>query len=145
MEIFMTLQEAKCEGLALANRGRFPTIYKRGISEYILTERGEWPPQGGWPFLKYDGDDWVPILKRLNSIGEAQEACSLFRLLGHQPIIAQFPGVCFDIFMQESHVPTGAWILLESEEGESQFQLQTPRFYDEEEDDDEIILDIKSK
>jgi hypothetical protein len=142
MEIFMTLQEAKREGLVLAKHGRFPTIYKRGISEYILTERGEWPPQGGWPFLKYDGEDWVPILKRLNSVGEAQEACGLFRLLGHQPIIAQFPGVCFDIFMQESHVPTGAWILLESEDGESEFQLQVSRYYDEEEDENEIVLDI---
>jgi hypothetical protein len=47
--------------------------------------------------------------------------------------------------MQEAHVPTGAWILLESEEGKSEFQLQVPRFFDEEGDEDEIVLDIKSR
>jgi hypothetical protein len=114
MEIFPTLGEAKAAGMYLGQFGRYPTIYKRGTKEYVVVERGEWPPRDTWPFLKWDGNDWVPVLAKLETAEQAKEASDLFSLLGHNTIIVEFPGITFDIFFRESHVPPGAWIVSES-------------------------------
>jgi hypothetical protein len=69
----------------------------------------------------------------LDSVSRAQEACGLFNLLGHEPIIVEFPGITFDVFLKEDHVPRGAWIILESNGETSVRHLHSSRFYDEEE------------
>ena len=107
MEIFETLDAAKDAGAFLARCGHFPTIYKRLDHEYILVSKGEWPPRKSWPFLKWDGEDWVPVLARLDTLEMALEATGLFVLLGHEPVVVEFPGITFDIFLKESHVPAG--------------------------------------
>ena len=141
MEIYATLEEAKTEGRLLALRGGFPTIYKRDFAEYIVVTRREWPPPRCWPFLKWVGrslggsfdEEWIPVLARLNSIEHAQEACGLFHLLGHDPIIVEFPGITYDLFLREEHVPSGALIVVESAGEDAILQLHPPRYYDEEE------------
>lgn len=115
MESFSTLDDAKDAGNFLARCGHFPTIYKRLNLEYILVSKGEWPPKKSWPFLKWDGEDWVPVLARLDTLQMAREATGLFVLLGHDPIVVEFPGITFDIFLKESHIPTGAWIITDAD------------------------------
>jgi len=88
MEFFTTLEDARTAGMQLGRYGQYPTIYKRGVKDYIIVERGEWPPEKSWPFLKWDGRDWVPI-------------------------IVEFPGITFDLFFREAHIPSGAWIVSE--------------------------------
>ena len=133
MEIFATLDNAKDAGRFLAKCGHFPTIYKRLDHEYILVSKGEWPPRKSWPFLKWDGEDWVPVLARLDTLQMAQEATGLFVLLGHDPIVVEFPGITFDIFLKESHVPTGAWIITESDPYYSVKHLKPPNQFEDEE------------
>lgn len=133
MEIFTTLNDVKEAGGFLARCGHFPTIYKRLDNEYILVSKGEWPPRKSWPFLKWDGEDWVPVLARLDTLQMAQEATGLFVLLGHDPIVVEFPGITFDIFLKESHIPTGAWIITESNSNYSVKYLKPPCQYEEEE------------
>jgi hypothetical protein len=135
MDIFLTLEDAKAHGTFLARAGRAPSIYELGTGEYAVVRKGMWPPPNSHPVLKWSGasDEWIPILTRLNSVSRAQEACGLFNLLGHEPIIVEFPGITFDVFLKEDHVPRGAWIILESDGVTSVRQLQSPRFYDEEE------------
>ncbi|MFW9846850.1 MAG: hypothetical protein ACFFD6_08890 [Candidatus Thorarchaeota archaeon] len=134
MEIFLTLDDAKVHGAYLARCGRAPTIYELGTGEYATVTKGKWPPPNSSPILKWSGssDEWIPILTRLDSISRAQEACGLFNLLGHEPIIVEFPGITYDVFLKESHVPRGAWIIIESDGENSVRHLQSPRFYDEE-------------
>jgi hypothetical protein len=148
MEIFMTLEDAKVHGSRLARRGSFPTIYKHQSDEYIVITKGEWPPKESWPFLKWIGralygheetEGWVPVLARLDTLQRAQDACGLFNLLGFDPIIVQFPGITFDIFLNEAHVPVGARIVLDTADEDLVVQLQTSRFYDEEEEDKEEL------
>jgi hypothetical protein len=138
MEIFLTLEDAKAHGTYLARAGRAPTIYGLGTGEYATVQKGKWPPPNSSPILKWSGasDEWIPILTRLNSVSRAQEACGLFNLLGHDPIIVEFPGITFDVFLKEGHVPRGAWIILESNGDASVRHLQSSRFYDEEESED---------
>ncbi len=135
MESFLTLEDAKSYGLRIAKRGCFPTIYKCGNDEYMVVMKGEWPPGNSWPFLKWIGgflcdstdlgtDGWVPVLAKLDTLQRAQDACGLFSLLGLDPIVVQFPGITFDIFLNETHVPVGARVILEIDED---------RFYDSEE------------
>ena len=138
MEIFTTLIDAKEAGMFLVRCRLFPTIYKRYDNEYILVSKGEWPPKKAWPFLKWDGEYWVPVLARMETQEEAFEATGLFILLGHQPIVVEFPGITFDIFLKESHVPTGAWIIRESEPNFSVKYLKPPIQFDEEEESVEI-------
>ncbi len=135
MEIFLALEDAKSYGRRLARFGRAPTIYELGTGEYATVMKGKWPPPNSWPILKWSGisDEWIPILTRLDSLTRAQEACGLFNLLGHEPIIVEFPGITFDVFLKERHIPDGAWIVLESSGKNQVRQIQTPRFYDEEE------------
>jgi hypothetical protein len=134
MEIFLTLNDAKAHGTYLARAGRAPTIYELGTGEYVTVRKGKWPPPNSFPILKWSGasDEWIPILTRLDSVSRAQEACGLFNLLGHEPIIVEFPGITYDVFLKEDHVPKGAWIILESDGETSVRHLQHPRFYDEE-------------
>ncbi len=135
MEIFLTLDDAKSHGRGLARFGKAPTIYELGTGEYATVMKGKWPPPNSWPILKWSGasDGWIPILARLDTLNRAQEACGLFNLLGHDPIIVEFPGITFDVFLKEKHIPGGAWIVLESHGEDSLRQIQTPRSYDEEE------------
>jgi hypothetical protein len=132
VEIFSTLNDAKDAGRFLARCGHFPTIYKRLVDEYILVSRGEWPPRESWPFLKWDGEDWIPVLARLDTLEMAQEATGLFVLLGHDPVVVEFPGITFDIFLKESDVPTGAWIITKSDPYYSVKRVKPPRQHDDE-------------
>jgi hypothetical protein len=143
MEIFPTLDEARAAGMYLGRYGQYPTIYKRGTKEYIVVEKGEWPPSNSWPFLKWDGSDWVPVLARLETIEQAQEASGLFTLLGHNPIIVEFPGITFDIFFRESHIPTGAWIVSETNPNYSVRYMKYPESNDDTEDYDSEFIDIE--
>ena len=143
MEIYPTLNEAREAGRDLGRYGQYPTIYKRGVKDYIVVEKGEWPPSNSWPFLKWDGRDWVPVLARLETIEQAQEASSLFSLLGHDPIIVEFPGITFDIFFREAHIPTGAWIVSETDPNYSIRYMKPPSNDDEDtEDYDSELVDI---
>lgn len=126
----------------LAECGHFPTIYKRYDNEYILLSEGEWPPKNGWPFLKWDGEDWLPVLARMNTLEEAIEATGLFVLLGHRPVVVEFPGITFDIFLKESHVPTGAWIISESNPNCSVRHLKPPM--ESVEDDDSVEVPVQN-
>ena len=144
MEIYSTLNEAREVGRNLGRYGLYPTIYKRGIKDYIVVERGEWPPSNSWPFLKWDGRDWVPVLARLETIEQAQEASTLFSLLGHDPIIVEFPGITFDIFFREAHIPTGAWIVSETDPNYSVRYMKPPSSDDDDtEDYDSVPIDIE--
>jgi hypothetical protein len=147
MEIFLTLDDAKAYGRRLARRGQFPTIYKHGSDDYVVVTKGEWPPRNSWPFLKWIGrsicgfsenEGWVPVLARLDSLQRAHDACGLFNLLGYEPIIVKFPGITYDIFLNEEHVPVGACVVVESFEDDETVVLQQPHFLDDEEE--EIIL-----
>lgn len=148
MEVFTTLEDAKSFGSRLAKRGSFPTIYKRRSDEYIVVIKGEWPPKESWPFLKWIGralygneetEGWVPVLARLDTLQRAQDACGLFNLLGFDPIIVHFPGITFDIFVNEAHIPVGAQIVLDADDDDLVLQLQTARFYDEEDEEHENL------
>ena len=133
MEIFSTLDDAKDAGNFLARCGHFPTIYKRLNLEYILVSKGEWPPKKSWPFLKWDGEDWVPVLARLDTLQMAREATGLFVLLGHDPIVVEFPGITFDIFLKESHIPTGAWIITDANPYYTAKRPKPPKQFEEQE------------
>jgi hypothetical protein len=41
MEMFSSLEEARSAGMYLGRFGQYPTIYKRGMKEYIVVEKGE--------------------------------------------------------------------------------------------------------
>jgi len=143
MEIFSTLEEARSAGMYLGRFGQYPTIYKRGTKDYIVVEKGEWPPSNSWPFLKWDGGNWVPVLTKLETIEQAQEASDLFSLLGHNTIIVEFPGITFDIFFREAHVPSGAWIISEADSHCSVRYMKPPEFSEDIEDDDSEVIDIE--
>jgi hypothetical protein len=143
MEMFSSLEEARSAGMYLGRFGQYPTIYKRGMKEYIVVEKGEWPPSNSWPFLKWDGDNWVPVLAKLETIEQAQEASDLFSLLGHNTIIVEFPGITFDIFFREAHVPTGAWIISEADSHCSIRYMKPPNSTDDTEDYDSEVIDIE--
>ena len=143
MEIFQTLKEARVAGMHLGRYGLYPTIYKHSAKDYIVVERGEWPPSNSWPFLKWDGSNWVPVLAKLDTIEQAQEASELFSLLGHTPVIVEFPGITFDIFFRESHVPTGAWIVSESDPNYSIRYMKSPDSDEDTEDYDSESIDIE--
>ena len=142
MEKFKTLDDARIAGMCLGRYGQYPTIYKREPNEYILVERGEWPPIHSWPFLKWDGRDWLPVLIRLDSLEDAQKATGLFTLLGHTPIIVEFPGITFDIFFKEAHVPSGAWIVSEVDSNYSVRYMKPPENSPEEEESEVIEIEI---
>jgi hypothetical protein len=143
MEIFPILDEARVAGAYLGRFGQYPTIYKRGAKDYIVVEKGEWPPSDSWPFLKWDGRDWVPVLARLETIEQAQEASGLFALLGHDPIIVEFPGITFDIFFREAHVPNGAWIVSETDPNYSVRYMKSPESDEDTEEYDSELIDIE--
>jgi len=139
MDIFLILDDAKKRGGRKARLGESPTIYELESGEYAVVEKGKWPPPNSWPLLKWAGatQEWIPILARLNTVNRAQEACGLFKLLGHEPIVVEFPGITFDVFLKERNIPAGAWIVLRSDEDSQVRHLHQPRFYDEE-DSEEI-------
>ncbi|MFW9843371.1 MAG: hypothetical protein ACFFEV_02225 [Candidatus Thorarchaeota archaeon] len=143
MEIFSTLEEARSTGMYLGRFGQYPTIYKRGMKDYIVVEKGEWPPSDSWPFLKWDGDNWVPVLARLETVEQAQEASDLFSLLGHNTIIVEFPGITFDIFFREAHVPSGAWIVSESDSHCTVRYMKPPESCEDTEDYESEAIDIE--
>jgi len=144
MENYPTLDDAKESGRCLGRYGQYPTIYKRGKREYIVVEKGEWPPSNSWPFLKWDGRDWIPVLARMETIEQAQRASGLFSLLGHDPIIVEFPGITFDIFFREAHIPIGAWIVSEADPNYSVRYMKPPSSDDEDtEDYDSEPIDIE--
>ncbi|MGY5881994.1 MAG: hypothetical protein RTV31_17240 [Candidatus Thorarchaeota archaeon] len=137
------MEEARSAGMYLGRFGQYPTIYKRGTKDYIVVEKGEWPPSNSWPFLKWDGDNWVPVLAKLDTVEQAQEASDLFSLLGHNTIIVEFPGITFDIFFREAHVPTGAWIVSESDSHCSVRYMKPPASDVDTEDYDSETIDIE--
>jgi len=143
METFPTLGDARAAGQYLGQFGRYPTIYKRGTKEYIVVERGEWPPSDSWPFLKWDGRDWVPVLAKLETVEQAQEASDLFSLLGHNTIIVEFPGITFDIFFREAHVPTGAWIVSEADPNYSVRYMKPPEPLEDADEYESESIDLK--
>ena len=138
MDIFMILDDAKAKGSRKARLGESPTIYELESGEYAVVEKGKWPPPNSWPLLKWAGaaQEWIPILARLDTVNRAQEACGLFKLLGHEPIVVEFPGITFDVFLKERNIPAGAWIVLKADEDSQVRHLQQPRFYDEEESEE---------
>jgi hypothetical protein len=142
MEIFTTLEDARNAGMHLGRYGQYPTIYKRSIKDYIVVEKGEWPPVDSWPFLKWDGRDWVPVLARLDSFEQAQEATSLFALLGHNPIIVEFPGITFDLFFREAHIPSGAWIVTEVDSNFFVKYMKPPEDTIDDEESDAIEISL---
>jgi hypothetical protein len=142
MEFFTTLEDARIMGIQLGRYGQYPTIYKSDSKDYILVEKGEWPPANSWPFLKWDGRDWVPVLARLDSLQQAQEATSLFALLGHNPIIVEFPGITFDLFFREAHIPSGAWIVSEVESNYFIKYMKPPEDTTDEEGTDVIEISL---
>ncbi len=135
MDICLTLDDAKKRGGRSARLGESPTIYELESGEYAVVKKGKWPPPNSWPLLKWAGgsQDWIPILARLDTVNRAQEACGLFKLLGHEPIVVEFPGITFDVFLKEQNIPVGAWVVLESDGENIVRHLQQARFYDEEE------------
>ncbi|TFH04032.1 MAG: hypothetical protein E4H14_15580 [Candidatus Thorarchaeota archaeon] len=137
------MEEARSKGMYLGRFGQYPTIYKRGTKDYIVVEKGEWPPSDSWPFLKWDGDNWVPVLAKLETVEQAQEASDLFSLLGHNTIIVEFPGITFDIFFREAHVPTGAWIICELDANYSVRYMKLPESSEDIEDYDSEAIDIE--
>ncbi|MFW9918057.1 MAG: hypothetical protein ACFFED_00495 [Candidatus Thorarchaeota archaeon] len=149
MEIFESLISAKEQGHQLAKQGRVPSIYQREHREFILLASRETPPQGAYPFLKWVGKDlrdadeseWIPILTKLDSLNRAKEACALFYLLGYEPIIVEFSllGI-FDIYLRESDIPLGAWIILESDEDDYLLEIQQPPIFYDEEDEPEFEI-----
>jgi hypothetical protein len=154
MEIFESLIDAKLHGQQLAKEGHTPSIYQRNHREFILLNSRELPPQDCWPFLKWVGRDiqltedseWIPILAQLDSLIRAKEACALFHLLGHEPVIVEYRNLgIFDIFLRESDIPQGAWIVLDMEDDCSIFEIQPPPFlYDEDEEVEfEIALQVE--
>lgn len=110
VQSFSTLDEAMKEGRHLARYWEYPAIYKDDFGDYFVVTKGEWPPHKSWPILKWDGGAWVPVIARLDSLKRAMDASELFSLLGHRPVVVEFPGITFDIFLRKSHVPGGAWI-----------------------------------
>lgn len=139
MDIFITLDDAKAYGRRLARHGLFPTIYKKG-SEYIVIERGVWPPRGSWPFLKWVGQalsgcgdcvEWMPVLAHLDSIERAQEARALFAVLGYNPVIVLFPGITYDIFLSEAHIPEGADVIFLEADRKPLTQIKPSRMQEE--------------
>lgn len=110
MQSFSTLDDAMKIGAHLARYWEYPAIYKNEGGNYFVVTKGEWPPYRSWPILKWDGEAWIPVLGRLDSLRRAVDASELFVLLGHRPILVEFPGITFDIFLRKSHVPGGAWI-----------------------------------
>lgn len=135
--MFTDLAGARRAGEYLGRCGQFPAIYQNESDEYYLVVKGEWPPERSSPILKWDGEDWVPVLARLESLEDAVEATSLFVMLGHRPIVVEFPGITFDIFIKMSHIPGGAWVFSESDSDYSVKYLNPPEGLD---DEDEVIL-----
>ncbi|MFW9848101.1 MAG: hypothetical protein ACFFF4_03115 [Candidatus Thorarchaeota archaeon] len=150
MEVYESLIDAKLHGQQLAKEGKTPSIYQRDHREFILLNNRESPPPRAFPFLKWVGRDihlteeseWIPILTQLNSLIRAKEACALFYLLGHEPVIVEYRNLgIFDIFLREDDIPRDAWIVVETDEDCSLFEIQPPPFlYDEDDDEFEIAI-----
>ena len=149
MLIYSTLTEAKIEGKKIAKHGSFPTIYKGENCEYFVIERNEMPPSSAWPLLKWAGiltgrpedmdSEWVPILARLDSIETARDACCLFKILGYEPVIVKYHNrSAYDIFLKESHVPPGCWIVIDASMDGSIIHIQPSPLID----DDEFEIEV---
>ncbi len=153
MQVYETLTEAKIEGKKLARQGAFPTIYKTEDYEYFVLERNEMPPPTAWPLLKWVGvvtgepddidSEWVPILARLDSLSTAKDACGLFKLLGYDPVIVEYrTRGAFDIFLRETHVPPGSWIVVDAAPDGSVIQLQPTRLVEDDEFEIEVEIPV---
>ncbi|MFW9908859.1 MAG: hypothetical protein ACFFEF_09815 [Candidatus Thorarchaeota archaeon] len=150
MEIFESLISAKKHGTQLAKEGHTPSIYIRDHREFILVANRELPPPGAMPFLKWVGKDyqfgdedseWIPILTRLDNFIRAKEACALFYLLGHNPIIVEYRSLgIFDLFLRESDIPQDAWVVTDEDEDYDMLELHPPPIYYE---DDEDLLEFE--
>lgn len=152
MEIFESLITAKEHGQQLAKQGRFPSIYQRDHREFILLANRETPPPRAFPFLKWAGNDlkavddsgWIPILTKLDSLNQAKEACALFHLLGHQPIIVEFGALgIYDIFLREFDIPSGAWMVIDTDDDDL-FEIQPPPFYYDEDEDFDFEIPVQN-
>ncbi len=135
MQAFTTLDEAREAGEELARCWLYPAIYKNEFGDYFVLTKGEWPPRRSWPILKWDGEAWVPVLAKLDTLERAVDASELFTLLGHRPVLVEFPGITFDIFLKKAHVPGGAWIFSKTNSQYAVKYLKPP-----ESEDDEILL-----
>jgi hypothetical protein len=82
-------------------------------------------------------------LNQISTVEQAQEASDLFSLLGHNTIIVEFPGITFDIFFREAHVPTGAWIVSEADSHCSVRYMKSPNSSEDIEDYDSEPIDIE--
>lgn len=71
------------------------------------------------------------MLARLDTLEMAQEATGIFVLLGHNPVVVEFPGITFDIFLKESDVPAGAWIITNSNPYHSVKRAKPPKKHDD--------------
>ncbi len=151
MEVFESLIEAKVHGQQMAKEGQKPSIYQRDHREFILLNNREIPPKRAYPFLKWVGRDirltedseWVPIMTQLDSLIRAKEACALFYLLGHDPIIVEYRNLgIFDIFLREIDIPQGAWIVLDMDDDYDLLEIQPPPFvyYEDEDVDFEVVM-----
>lgn len=95
----------------------------------------------GKDILLTDESEWIPILAKLDTVIRAKEACALFYLLGHDPIIVEYPALgVFDIFLRECDIPQGAWTVGDTDDDFGMFELQPPPlFYNE---DDAVEFEI---
>ncbi len=147
---YETLMQAKIEGKKIARSGTFPTIYKGENCEYFVIEKNEMPPPTAWPLFKWVGivtgkpedidSEWVPILARLETLETARDACSLFKILGYEPVIVKYNDrEAYDLFLKESHVPMGCWIVVDASEDGSIIQIQPAPMLEDDEFEIEVI------
>ncbi|MBD3405156.1 MAG: hypothetical protein GF411_03355 [Candidatus Lokiarchaeota archaeon] len=111
MRVYATLIEAKKRGEGLALCGYFPTIYKMIHNGYALAKNGEWPLPRSYPAFKWDGENWLMIPIRLNTMEKALEFCDRLKLLGYDAVAVEFHGFTYDVFLSIDHVPKGVWII----------------------------------
>jgi len=154
MKIFESLISAKKHGQQLAKEGQVPSIYQRNHCEFILATNKEIPPPGAFPFMKWVGRDilltdeseWVPILAQLDSLIRAKEACALFYLLGHDPIIVEYRSVgIYDIFLRECDIPQGAWTVVDADDDHNMFEIQQPPLFYNEDDAAEFEVPLHTE
>lgn len=118
MRIYATLREAKKRGEGLGLCGFFPTIYRTDYNGYALARNGEWPLPRSYPAFKYDGEDWILVPYRLDTMEKTLNFCDQLRLLGYDAVAVEFQGFTYDVFLSIEHVPKGVWIISECAEEE---------------------------
>ena len=67
----------------------------------------------------------------------------MLKLYFHNTIIVEFPGITFDIFFREAHVPTGAWIVSESDSNYSVRYMKPPESSEDTDDFESETVDFE--